>query len=83
MICWFYGLNVKSRTQLQSIVNLGSKIMGSVQLGLSVLCERNVLRKSLTILVDTSHILYLESEPLPSGRQYRVPNWRTVKASRI
>lgn len=30
MICWFYGLNVKSRSQLQSIVNLGSKITGSV-----------------------------------------------------
>ncbi len=36
----------------------------------------------LTILGDTSHILYLEFEPLPSGRRYRVPKWRTVKASR-
>ncbi len=82
MICWFYGLNVKSRSQLQSIVHLGSKITGSVQLGLSALCERNVLRKSLTILDDTSHILFLEFELLPSGRRYRVPKWRTVKASR-
>ncbi len=71
-----------SRSQLQSIVHLGSKITGSVQLGLSALCERNVLRKSLTILDDTSHILFLEFELLPSGRRYRVPKWRTVKASR-
>ncbi len=72
MICWFYGLNVKSRSQKQSIVNLGSKITGSVQLGVSALCEKNVLRKSLTILDDTSHILYSEFDLLPSGRRYRV-----------
>lgn len=29
---------------------------GSVQLGLSALCEENFLRKSLIILDDTSHI---------------------------
>ncbi len=82
MICWFYGLNVKSRSQLQSFINLGSTITGSVQLGLSALCERNVLRKYLTILDDKSHVLHLEFELLPSGRRYRVPKVRTVKASR-
>jgi len=56
MICWFYGLNVKSRSQLQHIINVGSKIRGSVQLGLSALCERNVLRKSLTILLSRIHL---------------------------
>ncbi len=46
------------------------------------LCEKNVLRESLTILYDASHILCSEFELLPSGRQYRVPKWRTVRASR-
>ncbi len=82
MICWFHGINVKSRSQMQSIVNLESKITGSVQLGVSALCEKNVLRMSLTILGDTSHILYSEFELLPSGRRYSVPKWRTVRASR-
>ncbi len=82
MICWYYGLNVKSRSRLQSIINLGSKITGSVQLGLSALCERNVLRKFLTIVDDTAHVLHLEFELLPSGRRYKVPKGRTVKASR-
>jgi len=59
------------------------KISGSVQLSLSALCERSVLRKSLTILEDTSHILSLEFELLPSGKRYRVPKWRTTKASRF
>ncbi len=34
------------------------------------LCEKNVLRESLTILYDASHILCSEFELLPSGRQY-------------
>lgn len=79
MICYFYGLNVKSRSQLQTIVNLGSKITGSVQLGLSALSEKNVLRKSLSILDDSSHILYSEFELLTSDR--RMPKWRTVRTS--
>lgn len=70
MICLLYGSSIKSRSQLQRVVNLGSKITGSVQLSLSALCEKNYIRKSLTILDDTSHMLYFEFEHLPSGKRY-------------
>lgn len=45
---------------MQKIVNLGSKITGWQSWGVSALCEKNILRKCLTILDDTAYILYLD-----------------------
>lgn len=41
------------------------------------LFDDTVRKQGLKISVDTKHILHGEYELLPSGRRYRIPNWKT------
>ena len=80
LVCWFKNANVKSRNKLSRIVNICSKITGVQQASLSELYDRQVLRKTATILRNPQHPLFDEYEFLPSGRRLRVPRLRTNRA---
>ena len=72
-LCWFRGLNVKSKNVLNKVVNVCGKIVGERQEHLSQLYERRVVRKARVIEDDNSHVLAKYYELLPSGRRFRVP----------
>ena len=74
---WFGNLSVKLKSQLQNLIKRAGKIIGmQPPCSLQEICERTVMKQSLKITRDTSHILHREFEVLPSGRRYREPNCR-------
>ena len=56
-LCWFGGLNVKSKNVLNKVVNVCGKAAGERKEQLSQLCERRVVRKARVIVDDNSHVL--------------------------
>ncbi len=66
MICWFYGLNVKSTLYSWGICSVWEKF---------------AYRMPLNVLGNTSHIFLSKFEWLFSGGQNRVPKRRTERAS--
>ena len=70
-ICWFGNVRQKDKNNLQRIVNIRSKVTGTKQSTLTVLYEKQVLRKAARILADSTHILHEEYVLLPSSRQFR------------
>ena len=72
-LCWFGGLNVKSKNFLNKVVNVCGKVVGQRQEHLSQLYERHVVRKARVIEDDNSHVLAKHYKLLPSGRRFRVP----------
>ena len=56
-LCWFGGLNVKSKTFLNKVVNVCGKVVGERQEHSSQLYERRVVRKARVIVGDNSHVL--------------------------
>ena len=67
-LCWFGGLNVKSKNVLNKVVNVCGKVVGERQEHLSQLYERRVVQKARVIVDDNSHVLAKYYELLPSGR---------------
>ncbi len=65
-LCWFGGLNVKSKNVLNKVVNVCGKVVGERQEQLSQLYERRVVRKARVIVDDNSHVLAKHYELLPS-----------------
>ena len=76
-ICWFGGLNVTHKNALNRVVNIGSKIIGAQQNNLSVLYNRQVVKKANSILSDHSHPLHQHFQLLPSGTRFSFPLVRT------
>ena len=56
-LCWFGGLNVKSKNVLNKVVNVRGKVVGERQNLLSQVYERRVERKARMIVDDNSHVL--------------------------
>ena len=56
-LCWFGGLNVKSKTFLNKVVNVCGKVVGERQEHSSQLYERREVRKAGVIVDDNSHVL--------------------------
>ena len=56
-LCWFGGLNVKSKNVLNKVVNVCGKVVGERQEQLSQLHERRVVRKARVITDDSNHVL--------------------------
>ena len=79
-MAWFGGLNVRNRNKLSKIVNVSSKIVGERMSGLTELYESRVREKCARITADTSHVLACNYQLLPSGKRYRVPLYKTVRA---
>ena len=78
------GLNVKSKSVLNKVVNVCGSVAGERQEQLSQLYERRVVRKAKVIIDDNSHVLAKHYELLPSGRLFRVPDliqWSTAVCS--
>ena len=78
-LCWFGGLNVKSKNVLNKVVTVCGKVVGERQELLSQLYERRVERKARVIVDDNSHVLAKYYELLPSGRRFRVLKSNTVR----
>ena len=53
-LCWFGGLNVKSKYVLNKVVNVRGKVVVERQEQLSQLYERRVVRKARVIVDDNS-----------------------------
>ena len=68
-LCWFGGLNVKSKTFRNKVVNVCGKVMRERQEQLSQLYERRVVWKARVIMGDNNHALAKCYELLPSGRR--------------
>ena len=73
LICWYGSLTVKAKTALSNIVKVSSKIIGVQQSSLSVLYDRQVVRKANAVISDSSHPLHSEFQILPSGSRYGLP----------
>ena len=56
-LCWFGGLNVKSKNVVNKEVNVCGKTVGERQEHLSQLYECRVIRKARKIADDNSHVL--------------------------
>ena len=69
----------RARTKLQRIVNISSKIIGFKQSSLTVLYEKQVLRKANKIINDNTHILHNEYVLLPSSRRFRTIVSKTTR----
>ena len=77
---WLGSLSVKNKTVLARVVNVCSKIVGERQASLNELYESRAMRKSRKIAGDSAHVLARHYELLPSGRRYRMPRTRTLRA---
>ena len=58
-LCWFGGLNVKSKNILNKVVNVCGKVVGERQEHLRQLYERRVVQKARVIVDDNSHVLVM------------------------
>ena len=65
-ICWFGNVRQKDNNNLQRIVNTSSKVTGTKKSTLTVLYEKEVLRKDARILADSAHILHEKYVLVPS-----------------
>ncbi len=71
--CWFYGLSVKDKNSLASVVKICSRITGVQLTDLSALWKKGVVQKARQILCHPDHILIKEFCLMPSGQRYLAP----------
>ena len=76
-ICWFGNVRQKDKNNVQRIVNISSKVTGTKQTTLTVLYEKQVLRKAARTLADNTHILHEEYILLPSSTRFRTVTCKT------
>lgn len=76
-ICWFGNVRQKDKNNLQRIVNISSKVTGTKQSTLTVLYEKQVFRKAVRILADSTRILHEEYVLLPSSGRLRTVTCKT------
>lgn len=76
-VCWFYGLSVRDKNSLSSIVKICSKIIGVQLTDLSSLWKKRVLQKARQVMSHPDHVLSQEFCLMPSGRRYLSPPRKT------
>lgn len=81
-VAWYFSLSVTNKNRLSKIVNLASKVAGKKLDSMAITCERRVLKKGQAINRDMSHPLHQAYEVLPSGRRFRLPSFKTNRASK-
>ena len=79
LVSWFGKMPLKDRNRLSEIVKWSSRLIGESQLSLETLYTRQSQRIASYISHDDSHPLSGEFQPLPSGRRFKVPRWRTQR----
>lgn len=73
IIVWFGSLTVKSRAQINNVLRVAGKIMGTQTISsLQDIFELCITQQANKILLDSSHVLYPEYTLMNSGRRYRV-----------
>ena len=77
LICWLGNVRQKDKNNMQQIVNISSKVTGTKQSTLTVLYEKQVLRKDARILAKSTHILHQEYVIVPSCRRFRTVTCKT------
>jgi len=77
VICWYGNLTVKAKTALSYIVKVSSKIIGIQECSLTDLYNRQVVRKTKSVISDSSQPLQFQI--LPSSSRLRLP---PVKSNR-
>lgn len=80
--CWFYGLSVRDKNRLNSIVRICSKIIGAQLTDLSTLWKKRVLQKARQVMSCPDHVLSQEFCLMPSGRRYLAPPRKTNRYAR-
>lgn len=74
IVVWFGSLTVKLRAQINSLVRVAGKIMGTQTISsLNYIFDLCTIQQANKILLDSSHVLYPEYVLMNSGRRYRVP----------
>ena len=73
MQCWYNSLNLQNKNKLIKIVNVSSKIVGTILEHPASINEEKTLSHVQKIISDSSHVLFNEYVLLPSGRRYKVP----------
>ena len=71
---------MKDKNVLARVANVCSKIVDERQASLNELYKRRAVRKGKKIAGDSAHVLARHFELLPSGRRYRMPRTRTLRA---
>ena len=79
LVSWFGNLPLKNKNSLNQIVRWASKLIGEQQLNLDSLYEGQLRRLAGSILGDASHPLHGEFQPLPSGRRFKMPAFKTKR----
>ena len=79
-MCWFGGLGLGNKTVLERMVRVCSRVVGERQRSLNQLYECRVKRKAKIICKDKSHVLAKYYSQLPSGRRYRMPKVKSLRA---
>lgn len=73
IIVWFKSLTVKLRAQINNVLRVAGKIMGTQTISsLQDIFELCITQQANKILLDSSHVLYPEYMLMNSGRRYRV-----------
>jgi len=73
IVVWFGSLTVKLRAQINNLVKVAGKIMGTQTISsLQDIFEHCTLQQANKILLDSSHVLYSEYALMNSGWRYRV-----------
>ena len=68
-LCWFGGLNVKSKSVLNKVVNVCGKVVGERQEQLSQTVWTTCGMETRMIVDDNSHVLAKHYELLPCGSE--------------
>ena len=72
-ICWFYGLSVKEKNCLSSIIKVSSKVIGVQLTDLSSIWKKRVIQEARRVISHPDHILSQELFLMPSGQRYLAP----------
>ena len=75
-IDWFRSICVRDKNQMDHIVKVAGKLIGTPQTSLTAIFEKQVLSKARSILDCASHPLHCNFETLPSGRRFRLPFYK-------
>ena len=71
---------MKNKNVLCKVVNVCCNVTGKKQASLHELYECCVVRKAQSVLNDNSHVLAQHYKLLVSGRRFRVPRHKTLRA---
>ena len=82
MQCWYNSLSLQNKNKIIKIVNISSKIVGTILDHPDYVNEKKSLSHAQKIICDSTHILCNEYTLLPSGRRYKVPCFKSNRSKK-